>query len=406
MVSRLLKSQSVRGALIFAAGGFGFAAGNIVLAMVLTPASFGVVALLLALNQFGIAMGAFGMEVIVNRHRPVVDRAFAASLLLPALLTSAGMALLAHYYYGLATPIVALAFLLILASIVNRVVASLYQGERKVFTAMALLQVHNYTLLVAAGIVVLFSTHDESLVVGFIAFGYLCTAGLGWLRARTTMTEGRSRIGLRLLLREGASVVGLNVAIQLLFQFERLAIPRVGSMEMLATYAVLTAIAGSPYRMIQAGNTFTLLPRVRAAPDAASARHVIAHEAKTALLVAVLSTLLILACAPVVFHYVLRDRYVIGWSLLAVAICMGAARVCEGFTSTIVSALGSPRRLAQLSAVSWISLAVAVGGVVAGARFGLLGILYGTLAAWVVLAGGGGWLARTSIHERFAPAAP
>jgi O-antigen/teichoic acid export membrane protein len=215
------------------------------------------------------------------------------------------------------------------------------------------------------------------------------------------MTEGRSRISLRLLLREGISVVGLSVAVQVLFQFERLAIPKVGSMEMLATYAVLAAVAGSPYRMIQLGNSFTLLPRMRAAPDRQTARKVLVHEGFTACVVTVLATVAIIVLAPLVFHYALHDKYVIGWALLGVAFAMGVVRVWEGFSTTIVSALGSPRRLAQLSMVGWASLGCAVVGVITGSSYGLVGVLYGTLAAWVVLAAGGTWLARLSLQERF-----
>jgi hypothetical protein len=77
-------------------------------------------------------------------------------------------------------------------------------------------------------------------------------------------------------------------------------------------------------------------------------------------------------------------------------------RVWEGFSTTIVSALGTPRRMAQLSAISWISLAVALGGAIIGSAYGLVGVLYGTLTAWVVLAAGGTWLAHVSFRERFA----
>jgi O-antigen/teichoic acid export membrane protein len=293
---------------------------------------------------------------------------------------------------------------MIVGSTVNKVVAGLFQGERRFFTATALLQIHNYTLLIAAGLVVLFSKADASLVAGLIAISYLCSAVVGWWLARKTMTHGRTAIDIRVLLSEGFSVVGLSLAVQFLFQFERLAIPKVGSMAMLATYAILTAIAGSPYRMIQLGNSFTLLPRIRAAPDASSARKVISHEFVTAALVTLLSTLAIAIMGPLAFHYLLHDRYVIGWALLSVAIAMGLVRVWEGFSTTIVSALGEPRRLAQLSAISWVSLGVALIGVIIGARYGLQGVLYGTLAAWIVLAAGGTWLALISFAERFPSA--
>jgi O-antigen/teichoic acid export membrane protein len=406
LLSRLVKSQSIRAAVIFAAGGFGFAAGNVVLAMVLPPATFGVIALLLALNQFGLTLGSLGMEVIVNRHRPLLDRDFAINLLVPAVCTAALMAATAHYFYELTPGIAALAFILIVASTVNRVVAGLFQEERQFLSAMALLQIHNYTLLIAAGLVVLFALPNATLVTALIAVSYLCSAAVGWWRASTTMTSGRVVVSIRLLLSEGISVVGLNLAVQFLFQFERLAIPKVGSMTMLATYAVLAAIAGSPYRMIQLGNSFTLLPRIRSARDAVAARKVISHEFITAALVALLSTVALIVFAPAVFHYVLHDRYVIGWALLSVAIAMGMVRVWEGFSTTVVSALGTPRRLAQLSVVSWVSLGVALVGVVVGSRYGLVGVLYGTMAAWIVLAIGGTWLAQISFRERFASVEP
>jgi O-antigen/teichoic acid export membrane protein len=401
ILARLLKSQSIRAALIFAAGGFGFAAGNVVLAMVLPADDFGTISLLLALNQFGLTLGCFGMDVVVNRHRPLIDARFARNLLIPALLTSALMALATYFYYHLARTIAVLAFLMIAGSTVNKVVAGLFQGERRFLSATVLLQIHNYTLLLAAGLVVLLSKASAAMVAALVAVSYLSTALIGWWYARTTMTEGRSRIDIRVLLSEGFSVVGLTLAVQFLFQFERLAIPKVGSMAMLATYAVLTAVAGSPYRMIQLGNSFTLLPRVRAAPDAPSARKVVSHEFVTATLVTALSTAAIATIGPLAFHYILHDRYQIGWSLLSVAIAMGVVRVWEGFSTTVVSALGTPRRLAQLSAISWVSLAVALAGVVIGSRYGLPGILYGTLAAWVVLSGGGTWLALVSFRERF-----
>jgi hypothetical protein len=149
------------------------------------------------------------------------------------------------------------------------------------------------------------------------------------------------------------------------------------------------------------GNSFTLLPRIRAAADATSARKVISHEFVTAAFVTLLSTVAIAVIAPLAFHYVLHDRYTIGWALLSVAIAMGIVRVWEGFSTTIVSALGAPRRLAQLSAVSWVSLGTALIGVIVGSVYGLLGVLYGTLAAWMVLAAGGTWLALISFRERF-----
>ena len=100
MLARLIKSDSLRSALAFAGGGVGFAAGNILLAKILSPASFGVVTLALALNQFGLTFGPFGLEVVANRHRPRVDRRLALLAVSAATVTALGVAVIAGAYYG------------------------------------------------------------------------------------------------------------------------------------------------------------------------------------------------------------------------------------------------------------------------------------------------------------------
>jgi O-antigen/teichoic acid export membrane protein len=401
MSHHLTRSKSLRAVIIFAAGGFGFAAGNIVLAMVMPAAQFGIVALALALNQFSLTIGTFGMEVIVNRHRPRVDGTFTAYLLAAATTTSAIVAVAAGYYYQLALPLMLFLFVMVVASTINRVIAAVFQEDRRIVGSLFLLQIHNYTLLIAAGLVVFVARSGAALIIGVVALGYVCTAAWGWWHVRRNMSAERQTVSVRLLLSEGAAIVGLSVAVQTLFQFERLAIPKIGSMEMLATYAVLAAVAGSPYRMIQLGNSFTLLPNIRAASDRAAARTVIRSESVTAAIAAAASSLLVIVGAPLVFHFLLHGKYVIGWRLLAVMIAIGLARVWEGFSSTIVSALGTATRMAQLSLVSWLSLAIAFAGAIGGRAYGLLGILCGMQLAWLTLAAAGTWLAVRSFKEHF-----
>jgi len=399
---RCRRSQSLRAAVMFAGGGLGFAVGNIVLAMVLPSEQFGDVALLLALNQFCLTFGTLGMETVLNRHRPPVDWRLGGPVLSAAGLSAAAAAAIATRYYGLSGSVAGILFVLVAASTVNRVGSALFQEQRKVGMALGLLQIHNYTLLLASGAVLLVNERKASLVLGVVAAGYLLTAFWGWWHAHRTLTGQRSAVPAALMLREGLAVVGLNVAVQTLFQFERLAIPKVGDMAMLGTYAVLAAVAGSPYRMIQLGNSFTLLPRMRAAPDAVTARAVIGAELAMAAIVSVVSSGAVLLLAPWIFASLLHGKYVIGPQLLAVAIAIGLVRVWEGFSTTIVAALGDSRGMARMSVLGWLSLAVAGVGVLVGSRDGLVGILCGVLAAWVVLAASGSALAYISFQRRFS----
>jgi PST family polysaccharide transporter len=404
MLSRLFKSDALKSAIAFAGGGVGFAAGNILLAKVLSPASFGVVTLALALNQFGLTFGPFGLEVVANRHRPRVDRRLATLAFSAATLTAIGVALIASLYYNLSAAIVVLMLLMVIGSATNRVCVALFQGENHFRWAMSLSQVHNYVLLIAAVLAAVLIIHNNVFVVSIVAAAYVMSSGLGWWWAHRAVNTGREPIHAALALREGAAALGIGVAVQLLSQFERLAIPKIGSLPMLGTYAVLAAVVGSPFRMLQAGTTFSLLPRLRTAKNAAAARHVLLRESGAALVVSAASIIVVLVAAPWVFRNLLAGKYVIGWDLIWVSIAVGMLKVWEGFSTTAVAACGSARALFAISILAWICLVVAGAAMVYGSRYGLVGILCGVGAAWVLLTVGGTYLAVRSFRARFAVA--
>jgi O-antigen/teichoic acid export membrane protein len=401
VIARLLKSDSLRSAIGFAAGGAGFAAGNIVLARVMSPDGFGVVALVLALNQFGLTFGPFGLEVVANRHRPRVGRRLGLLSLGFAAATGLIAAAVAGLYYGLSAGVGALLFAMVVGSATGRVCVALFQGEHRFKMAMTLSQAPNYVLLAAAVLAIGLSVTSSGFVVSCMAAGYVTVSVLGWWVARRSVNTGRSEIKFDLALREGAAALGVGVGVQILSQFERFAIPKVGSMQMLATYAVLAAIAGSPFRMIQIGTSFSLLPRLRSVTSAAAARAVILRESLTALVMVCASSVLVVLVAPFVFDTLLQGKYQIGIGLIAATIVVGLAKVWEGFSTTVTASCGSSRTLVAISILAWVCLAIAAGAMVIGARYGLLGILYGVGIAWILFAAGGTYLAIVSFRARF-----
>lgn len=401
MIGRLLKSDSLRSAFGFALGGAGFAVGNIVLARVMSPDSFGVVALVLALNQFGLTFGPFGMEVVANRHRPRVSWRLASMCLGFACFTGVIAAAIAGLYYRLDWSIAALLFAMVIGSATNRVGVALYQAEHLFRPAMVLSQVNNYVLLAAALIAIAVHSTGAVLIIACLTGGYLLSAALGWYGASLTVNAGRQEIGRRFAAREGLAVLGIGVGVQILSQFERFAIPKVGSMEMLGTYAVLAAIVGAPFRMIQIGTSFSLLPRLRSVGSAAEAFKVIRREFVTSFAVVALSSLALFVLAPFLFKTLLGGKYPVGTDLLLVTMLVGSVKVWEGFSTTIVSACGTPMKLAAISVLAWVCIAGAVIALWLGGPFSLLGILCVVGAAWVLLAAGGTYLAVTSFNARF-----
>ena len=401
MLSRLLKSESLRSAAGFALGGVGFAVGNILLARVLPADAFGIVALVLALNQFGVTFGPIGLEVVANRHRPRVDRRLALYSLTTATLTGVIAALVSRLYYGL-TPLVSLLLLvMIIGSATNRVCVALFQGEHRLRPAMALSQVMNYVLLGAALLGMALGWKGPEPVLACMVAGFLLSSAWGWKVAHAGVNATRTPLDRRVALHEGLAALGVGVGVQILMQFERLAIPKLGTMPMLGLYAVLAAVAGSAFRMIEMGNAFTLLPRLRAVDGAVAARAVIHRESLTAAAMCLLSALGILVAAPLVFEYLLKGKFAYDRSLIIASILVGCIKVWSGFATTVTTACGSQRMLFMVSALTWVCIGFAIAGAVLGARSGLIGILYGVGAAWLLLAGGATFLAVRSFRARF-----
>jgi hypothetical protein len=402
MLARLLKSESLRSAVGFGAGGVGFAAANILLAKELSPASFGVITLALALNQFGMTCGPFGLEVVANRHRLRVGAKLIRLMGSTAVLAGIVVTFAAIFYYHLPPTIAFLTFAMSVGSATNRVGSALFQGGQQLRAAMALSQAPNYILLLAAVLILALAVKSAVFILSVVAIGYLSSAALGWWQAGHRLNAGRMDIDAFVALREGAAAVGIGAAVEMLTQFERLAIPKVGSLEMLSTYAVLAAVAGSPFRMLQIGTSFSLLPRLRSAPNAAAARSVLLREATTAFSVAIVAAIAIALCTPFIVKTLLAGKYAIQPGLIVAAIVVGMAKLWQSFSVTVVSACGSTRALAAISVFAWTCLAIAAAGAVVGSQFGLLGILYGVGFAWVLLAAGGTYLAITSFSARFA----
>jgi O-antigen/teichoic acid export membrane protein len=401
MLRRIFKSGSLKGTIIFAAGGVGFALANIVLAAVLPPAQFGLLSLFLALLQFGLACGPLGLDVVVKRHRPRVTLKLARRAATSAAIVAAAIAVGAKYFYGLSTVSALLLFFGGALGAGHFIIVGVYQSRAELGWALTLENAPNYVLLLLAILASLTSLQSATPMMLGVVIGYLLSNLLGWSRA-TRSQSGLAQLDGAVALREGLSSVSISLSRQLLWQLERFAIPKLISVNDLATYAVLAAVVGAPFRVTQLGVAFTLIEKLRSAPDAAAARAVLRHELLVGLLLVVGSVVGVLLLAPLVFHFVLHDKYAISPGLMAATLAVGVARVAEGFSTTVVTALGSASKLARISALGWISLVVAIAGAILGSRFGLAGILCGTCTGWLTLCAGGCVIGANSFRRRFA----
>ena len=108
---------------------------------------------------------------------------------------------------------------------------------------------------------------------------------------------------------------------------------------------------------------------------------------------------ILLSAAPWIADRLLAGKYELSTGLMVAALVSGVAKLADAIATTMVWALASPRQLAMLNWVSWAcaGLGVALGWL--GARWGLLGLMYGVTAAWVCRGAVSGGLAATLLGK-------
>ncbi len=378
-------------AIVFASGGVGFALGNILLARVLPEEEYGRVALFLAIAQLGITLGPLGMETVVNRHHLGASASLLGRVLLTSAIAGVVLASTAFLFYGFGTPLAGVLAVTVLAAAVNRVGGAFFQSKQKFGLSLFLILIHNWIVLCAVPVVLLFDRPEALPAALTIATGYVMMAALGWrkgfdLRHGAPPSPDSERLTARTMMREGLAVVGLQVSVAAFFQIDRLLIPNALSIRDLAIYSVVSAVAASPFRMLQTGFSFALLPRVRACTSRAAIKRLLRHESLVAFAMASVAAVLVIAVTPWLLSLLLDSRYEFHMSLLYALIVVGFIRVWNGISSATVSAVGSARQLIAFNACSWGSLALGASCAWLARGAGLTGVVYGLGVGWLASA--------------------
>lgn len=376
------RSPTLRTTAVLGVAGVGFAAANLILARVLSRQEYALFALAVTFFNVGIPLAPLGADVVVNRRRIAPDGA----LLRRVLTTSATVALAAvaisSVVYGLQGTVLPLIGLSVAAGGANYVVGSHYQSQRRFRTSLFFVQGINFVLLGAALATVGLGATTARLPLTLMTATYVALAVFGW--AKLLREKPSRRVEPEALRwREALSCVGVTGVAILLGQFERLAIPRLLSMDALATYGVLAAVVGSVFRMLWIAAGYTLLPRLRTATGPVRRRLLLWREARTVgVVVLVVAVGIWFVAAPLVEGF-LAGKYELPPALVLAALIGGVVKVASAFSRAAATALTDNRQLAQLNTLGWLSLAVAVGGVWVGAHWGLTGVLYGVSLGWL-----------------------
>jgi O-antigen/teichoic acid export membrane protein len=369
---------------IYAASGLGFTAANLILARALSAAEYGLFTLVIALVNLGFPLATIGLDGAVNRRRLAAGPDLLRRASGAALIVGLGMAAIALVVYQLSPAIVLGIFVCTTAGGIMMVAAAKFQSEQRFGISLSLSQSPNVVLLLAALVLVLTHSRTAWHPIAILAAGFVVAALCGWWFLRDHRW-GRITPG-HFSWTEALSFAGLNAAGLVLLQLDRLVIPHLLSVQDLATYGVLAAFAGSLFRMLSMGVGYTLVPRLRAADGVPERRRLISQEAKLVTVVVVAGVAAIWVITPWIERWVLADKYHLTGALLLAAIISGVVKVINSFTKSVVSALATTSELAWVHVFGWVSVALAVFAAVVGARWGLVGVIYGVTMGWLMRA--------------------
>lgn len=396
------RSPALRATFIFGLGGIGFSLGSVLLARALTITEYAWLALIIAFSQISMGIGPWGSDTIVNRFPIRPSFGFLLRIGSTSCLVAMGLVIIAYLVYRLPPSLVLLLFVLCVGISVNKVASALYQSTQRFGQSLFFSQVHNGLVLVAAiGALVL--NFDEAIWVCLIlTVGYIVTAVWAWRCLITELPSQEARSSREFPWRDSFAIVGQGTAVILFIQLERFLVPKLLDAESLSTVAVLAAIAGSPFRMLQMGIGYTMLPRLSAAKSVRERRQVINVEVWIVSFAIVGACVAIWILAPFIVTWLLDDKYVLGPPLIAAALFAGVGKVIGAFATSAVTAVGNGKDLNRLNWMSWGALVIATVGAYFGARWGLVGVIYGISTGWLVYALGAIMMASQYFSEKMA----
>jgi O-antigen/teichoic acid export membrane protein len=374
----LKNSSALRTTVGFGLGGIGYALGNLLLARALPPTQFGAFTLFLALVQIGASLAPIGLEGQVNRRPGGVVSP--GRPLLTSLVVAAATAIVASTLYRMDAALIVALLISITAGGTSLVASATFQSRLRFGLSLSLSQGLAVVLLGMGAVAVTTGGAEPWFLAALVAGYYVIAASVGWgILARERprgSTEAHSFL-------EGLSLLGITAAALILMQLERLLTPRLLTLEDLATFAVVATLVGSPFRMLQMGAGYTLLPRLSTASTSEERRRLVRHEALAVMLIGIVAALVMFFAAPWIAGWLLAGKYELSTALMIAALVSAAVKLGDGFATTMVWALGSPRQLALLNWVSWTCAGVGVAGAWFGARWGLIGLMYGVTLGWV-----------------------
>ena len=381
-LQKIFQSPSIRATFYFAASGACFVVATLILAKALPPAVFGIAALVIAVSNVGIAGAPSGLTGILLRHDIRIDRSLLRRSTQINLAAGFALGTFTVLTYGLGAA--EFATIVIAVGVGGLALLGLvpFQKARRFGISVPLSLVANPALLLAAGLLLFFPAIRFPWLPTLIVAGtFGIVAAWAWSTSLSQATGGTTIN--RGYLGDWFHFSSFAVGAEVLWQLERLLIPVLLSIEDMATYAVVAALAVAPFHVLSSAAGATLIPRLQAEPDKAARRSVLARETWLLVGLSVLGGALLLLIGPTLIDWYLGPKVAVSTGLLAIAVLSGVARLLAALARTPAAAFCNSKELERVSIGAWLAVAVAVMAAWALAGYGLHGLIVGVTLGWL-----------------------
>ena len=400
MLKALYRSASLRTAAAMGVGGIGFSLGSLVLARVLPTQEYGIVALVLGIVAVAGLTAPLGLDQVAARRGVRLDTHWRRAALGACAVTAAGAALIAGLVYHLSPSVMVSVALITLALGIAQSAGGHFQGQQHLRTAVWVVQLLNGSLAIVALVALVVGARSAGTVcLALAAVAMLAAAWVWWLLRRREGVGAKQPTAWR-LRGEAMSLLTVQACGSAFMQLERLLLGPIVGLHDLAVYSVLAALVSSPFRLLQAAVQFTLIPTLRVAGDARARRAKIAREGVLVFVTIAVGSVAIWFLAPTVARWFVGGRYTLSHALIAATLISGFIKVLSGFLTAVVVSCGEERRLRRLSFFSWGSIGISVAGAFLAAPWGLVGVIYGIAAGWLIRCVLTAWLALPYLRQQ------
>ena len=393
MLQALYRSASLRTAAAMGIGGIGFSLGSLLFARLLPTEQYGLVSLFLGIVAVAGLTAPLGLDQVVARRGIGLDAGWRRAVFAACLLTALGAAALAAWVYHLSAALAADTALATLALGIAQTAGGHFQGQQHLRAAVWVVQLLNGALaLVAVLDMGLRLTRASTVCLLVAAVAIAGAAAIWWLVRRWQGVSDSVSKPWRLRW-EAMSLLTVQACSAGFMQLERLLLGPIVGLHDLAVYSVLAALVNSPFRLLQAAVQFTLIPTLRGAGGVQARRAKVAREATLVFVTIAVGSAAIWVLAPPIARWMTAGRYALSHALIAATLISGFLKVLSGFTTAVVVSCGEERRLRILSIGCWGSIGISVAGAFLAGPWGLVAVLYGISAGWLVRILFTGWLA-------------